>query len=306
MRTVIRSVPLVLLCAAVVPGALARAAAQQPTGRIDQAGFVRIGGIDQWIDIHGADRANPAILVVHGGPGESQMFQEAKYEPWQRSFTVVQWDQRGAGRTFARNGTSTPDVNLDRITRDGIEVAEHLRRTLARKKIIVFGHSWGSLVAVQMAQRRPDLFAAYVGSGQATTWKAHEESVKRPMDAADRDWIAGLRASTAASLGVNQADLDAMNDGMRFTGEHVFPDQKATNLPATATDIRVPFFVIQGRDDTFAPTAPAIEYFNAVRAPAKELIVIENAGHFAFMTHPREFLSALVDKVRPVALSNGA
>ncbi|MGE3888665.1 MAG: alpha/beta fold hydrolase, partial [Vicinamibacterales bacterium] len=139
---------------------------------VEEAGFVPIGGIEQWVGVKGADRSNPVILVVHGGPGETQWPVASKYAPWEQRFTVVQWDQRGAGRTFGRNGAATPEVNLDRITRDGIEVVEHLRRTLGKQKVIVLGHSWGSIVAVHMVQRRPELFAAYVGTGQVASWKA--------------------------------------------------------------------------------------------------------------------------------------
>ena len=63
-------------------------------------------------------------------------------------------------------------MNLDRIAGDGVEVLEHLRRSLNKKKIVVLGHSWGSTVAVHMVQRRPGLFAAYVGTGQVASWAA--------------------------------------------------------------------------------------------------------------------------------------
>ena len=138
--------------------------------QVIEGGFVKIGGIDQYIGIDGADRDNPVLLIVHGGPGESQWPAQDVYRPWRRAFTVVQWDQRGAGRSYGQLGNQTPDVNLDRIVADGIEVAEHLRRTLGKKKIILLGHSWGSMVGVAMVQRRPDLFAAYVGTGQASSW----------------------------------------------------------------------------------------------------------------------------------------
>ncbi len=134
---------------------------------INRSEFVKIGGIDQWIGVNGEDSANPIILVVHGGPGEAQWPQAAKYRPWEKAFTVVQWDQRGAGRTYGRYKTQTPNVDLKQIAADGIEVAEYLCRTYGKRKIIVLGHSWGSIVAVDMVRRRPDLFAAYVGTGQA-------------------------------------------------------------------------------------------------------------------------------------------
>jgi len=138
---------------------------------IDQSSFVPMGGLDQWISIRGEDRRNPVLLVVHGGPGEAQWPQAARYRAWEEAFTVVQWDQRGAGHTFGRYGAKTPDMTLERISNDGVELAEYLCRTLGKKKIIVLGHSWGSIIAVAMVQRRPELFAAYVGTGMVGSWK---------------------------------------------------------------------------------------------------------------------------------------
>lgn len=93
------------------------------------------------------------------------------YRLWEKHFTVVQWDQRGAGHTYGRHGW-TRDVNLDRIAKDGVELTEYLCLTLGRRKIVVFGHSWGSMVAIRIVKARPELFAAYVGSGQVASWKA--------------------------------------------------------------------------------------------------------------------------------------
>src|SRR5690606_36628924 len=66
---------------------------------------VRIGGIEQWVSIRGNDRRNPVLLMLHGGPGwvampSSWYFQRG----WEEYFTVVQWDQRGAGKTYVENG----------------------------------------------------------------------------------------------------------------------------------------------------------------------------------------------------------
>jgi len=132
---------------------------------IAERGFVRIGGIDQWITIRGNDRRNPAILILHGGPGDAQSPLAYLYRHWEKSFTVVQWDQRGAGRTYARYGNSTPDMTLDRIIEDGAEVANYARRHLHQDKVILLGHSWGSALGVYVLKRHPDLFSAFVGTG---------------------------------------------------------------------------------------------------------------------------------------------
>ncbi len=325
--------------------ALSAAAAQGPTRGVDQTSFVSIGGIDQWVSVQGLDRSNPVLLVVHGGPGESQWPVADRYRPWQRAFTVVLWDQRGSGRTYGRYGAQTPDFSLDRIASDGIELAEYLTRTLGKQRVIVLGHSWGSDVAVQMVQRRPDLFAAYVGTGQVASWEAtsHQqyelalararrdgdaaaiaklESNGRPdprdpkhafavdlwlaMAATDRAWIQSLRASLPALKVTHPKDIQDFEDGFRFSVARALPDQMKTDLPRTARTFAVAFFVIQGQDDVMTPTRAAVDYFDRVAAPVKELVLIPEAGHFAFMTAPEAFLEALVAKVRPVALAHGA
>jgi pimeloyl-ACP methyl ester carboxylesterase len=313
---------------------------------IDRSFFVPLGGLDQWISIKGDDTANPVLLVVHGGPGEAQWLYEAQYKPWEKAFTVVQWDQRGAGHTYGRNGAKTPDVTLDRISKDGVELARYLCRSLGKKKIIILGHSWGSTVAVRMTQTAPELFAAYVGTGQVASWKASVnaqfdlllakarrdndtaaiaqfESIGRPDPTnakqyfgftrnfraawapADQAWIASLRAQLPALTASHPVDMQNFADGMDFSAEHVLPDQMATDLPATASRIDTAFFVIQGQNDVITPTAAAADYFNGVTAPMKKLILIPNAGHFAFMTSP-DFLPALIKDVRPAAIARGA
>ena len=138
-----------------------------PNG-IDEAKYVEVGGIEQWITIRGDDRKNPVLLLLHGGPGDAtNPWGYAGFRSWLKYFTVVQWDQRGAGRTLGRNGPSlAPTITIDRMTQDGIELAELLRKALQKDKIVLVGHSFGSILGVFMVKARPDLFYAYVGTGQ--------------------------------------------------------------------------------------------------------------------------------------------
>jgi pimeloyl-ACP methyl ester carboxylesterase len=138
--------------------------------------YVFIGGIPQWISVRGQDRDNPVMLFVHGGPGNAMSgLTYRRQAPLEAPFTVVQWDQRGAGKTFARHGKARAgEMTIDRIVRDGIEVAEWLRAELGKDKIVLVGLSWGSLVGTEMALRRPDLFSAYVGTGQVVDMERGE------------------------------------------------------------------------------------------------------------------------------------
>ena len=72
---------------------------------IDEAKYIHIGGIDQYISIRGEDRNNPVILFLHGGPGDAtNPWGYFAFRSWLQYFTVVQWDQRGAGRTLRQSG----------------------------------------------------------------------------------------------------------------------------------------------------------------------------------------------------------
>src|SRR5712692_3953463 len=90
-----------------------------PNG-IDQARYVEIGGIEQWITIRGEDRSNPVLLFLHGGPGDAtNPWSYAVFRSWLKVFTVVQWYQRGAGRTLGMNGASSASaITIARMTQD--------------------------------------------------------------------------------------------------------------------------------------------------------------------------------------------
>ena len=135
-----------------------------PNG-VDDALFVEIGGRPQWVTMRGHDRDNPVVLVLHGGPGVPMGALD--FLAWEREFTVVQWHQPGAGRTFLAAGRVLPaNLTIETVVEDGIELTEWLRRQLGKDKVIVLGQSWGSILGVQMVRARPDLFSAYVGTGQ--------------------------------------------------------------------------------------------------------------------------------------------
>jgi pimeloyl-ACP methyl ester carboxylesterase len=134
---------------------------------IDEALFVTIGGVAQWITIRGQHANNPIVLMLHGGPGAEQKGFAVSFLPWEKDFVIVQWDQPGAGRTFrAAGNTLDPGLTIERMARDGNDLAAWLTRRFHRQNIILLGWSWGSALGTHMVKARPDLFAAYVGTGQ--------------------------------------------------------------------------------------------------------------------------------------------
>jgi pimeloyl-ACP methyl ester carboxylesterase len=174
--------------------------------------FVRIGGIDQWITIKGNDRDSPVVLFLHGGPGDAlSPIADAWFGGWEKDFTLVQWDQRGAGRTYGKNGPSIePTMTIERMVQDGIEVAEFLIKHLHKKKIIIEGGSWGSILGIYMARARPDLFHAYVGLAQMVNMRKNQSaSYARVLELARAD--GNQQAITELSkLGSMPWDSDAI------------------------------------------------------------------------------------------------
>jgi pimeloyl-ACP methyl ester carboxylesterase len=305
--------------------------AQTSAQRIEEASFLTIGGIEQWVTIRGDDRQHPVLLLLHGGPGDVQSPFVSTYAPYEKDFVLVQWDQRGAGRTFAKNGVA--GASGDKLIADGIDLAEQLHKRFPRAPLILFGHSWGTIIATALAQQRPDLFAAYVGTGQVSSWagqvqfqfdflmKRYKEEgntaglaaleaigkpdpknltqyfgfsrpIRQHMNVPDTAWLSGLTDRYKAE-GVTDDQVKAIGDGMLASGPTLIHTSVATDFPATATSFAIPYYVIQGRHDLFTPTPLVEAYFAKVSAPRKRLIIIEDAGHFALATHQGEVIAAL-------------
>jgi pimeloyl-ACP methyl ester carboxylesterase len=308
---------------------------------IEEASFVPLGGIEQWVTIRGDDRSNPVLLHVHGGPGVAFSAFTAEFAAYEAEFTVVQWDQRGSGCTFGRHGDSTPDLTLDRLATDGVELAARLRGRFGARKVVVLGHSFGSVVAVEMVRRAPEHFALYVGTGQVAGFAANVEAqiarlrelakttgdadlgarldavaaldsqsfekfgavnrlLQSRLPAVDVAWMQGLQARAVEVMAPTEiADWQA---GRQASGARLGPQMTGVDLFASARRFEVPFVVVQGSDDLNTPTESAADYFGQVEAPAKELVILDGAGHFAHLTHTPEFLSVLLRVARRLEL----
>jgi pimeloyl-ACP methyl ester carboxylesterase len=146
------------------------AARAAQTLALDEGQFIDVHGVEQWITIRGARADNAAILVLHGGPGISMSGVAPLFAEWEQHYTIVQWDQPLSGSTAVKNhGTDAGAVTIERFVRDGIAVAEYARKRLGKDKLVLLGNSWGTLLGLEMVQKRPDLFSAYVGTSQAVS-----------------------------------------------------------------------------------------------------------------------------------------
>lgn len=139
---------------------------------------VEVGGVQHAVYVRGKDKANPIILFVHGGPASPLSpvmwtFQGTMEE----YFTFVNYDQRASGRTYTLNDTAQLGKTLfiDQYVTDAIALAEHVREKYGKRKLILMGHSWGTIISMKAALQRPDLFYAYVGIGQVINTVKNEE-----------------------------------------------------------------------------------------------------------------------------------
>jgi pimeloyl-ACP methyl ester carboxylesterase len=196
--------------------------------KIDTGLFVDINGLEQWITIRGSDLKNPVVLMLPGpGAGFSRM--AAFFSPWERDFTLVQWDQPGAGATAAKHdaGAAGP-LSYDRIVRDGITVVEWLRDRLCVPTIALLGFSGGTIVGLKMVRQRPELFFAYVGAGQIVNWAqqdilSYRLILERARSAVDAAAIAELE--TIGAPPYSSASQDAIKS--KYAGAPTPAEQRA-------------------------------------------------------------------------------
>jgi pimeloyl-ACP methyl ester carboxylesterase len=202
---------------ALVPAGTAPIAGEQAIAELER---VSLGGFEQTILVRGHDRRLPVLLYVHGGPGFGQLPIAATYsDQLERQFVVVHWDQRGAGASCA--GADFAAITRERIVADAIELAEQLRARFGNGgKILLLGHSWGSVVGALAAQQRPDLFAAYVGVGQVVNGRRNEElSLEFVQGEARRRGDAEALAELEP-LHVPYATVDALVTQRRWLGRY--------------------------------------------------------------------------------------
>lgn len=311
-------------------------------GTIAEIRYLRLGGVDQWVMIRGESLTNPPLILLHGGPGlsETRMFRHFN-APLERSFTVVYWDQRGAGKSFDRK-IPRSSMNVEQFLSDLDELVDAVRERLGKAKVAIFGHSWGSALGMLYAARFPDKVAAYVGSGQIGDWAAGEtasysfalEQAQRlgrsrileklraigpPPHDAKRLWIERtclqqlehkLDAKTLWGLGrillggkeFSLVDLPSLFRGFRSSLAQMWSEVSRLNLLELVPTVRVPVLLFLGRRDHWVPPDTSVAYLHALEAPLKKLVWFEESGHEPFADEPTRFNAAMVEVLRPLVV----
>jgi pimeloyl-ACP methyl ester carboxylesterase len=134
-------------------------------GSIASLEKIRLGGVDQWILIRGEDVQKPLLLKLHGGPGQAEMATVGMNRLLEKDFVVVEWDQRGAGKSAAAFSPEAA-MTADQLVEDTHDLTELLLARFHRKNLILVGHSWGSVIGIKTVARYPEAYRAFVSTGQ--------------------------------------------------------------------------------------------------------------------------------------------
>jgi pimeloyl-ACP methyl ester carboxylesterase len=309
-------------------------------GSVAEIAYLRLGGLDQWVMIRGKSAANPALIMLHGGPGWSERaFWRHFNAALEKSFATVYWDQRGTGKSFEPT-IPRSSMTVEQFISDLDDLVEAVRERLGTASVVIYGHSWGSALGVLYAARHPEKVAAYVGSGQIGDWPAAEaisyefalaeakrrgnsrairklRSIGPPPYSADavfteRTWLARFegwmrpgalwKVGRAVIRGRESSifELPGAMRGFRFTMDAMWAEVSRLNLIELVPALELPVFFFLGRKDRWVPPETSEAYLDALTAPSKKLVWFEDSSHELFIDEAGKFNAAMTELVRPV------
>ena len=199
---------------------VADAAGRPVPGSIAEKIRVPINGTEQGMFIRSSDPSNPVLLFVHGGPAMPEYFLDARSPTHlEDEFTVVWWDQRGAGLSYRAGFSATESMTVDQLVDDTIAVSDYLRERFGKPKIYLLGHSWGSYVGIRAAERAPDRYHAYIGMRQVahqieSEKLAYDYALERYRAQGDANTVRKLEASPVTTGAPLPDGWNAMRDGV--------------------------------------------------------------------------------------------
>jgi pimeloyl-ACP methyl ester carboxylesterase len=312
---------------------------------IAEVGYRRIGGIDQWVMVRGENIANPPLVLLHGGPGMSETALFRYYNaPLEQDFTVVYWDQRGAGKSFSR-AIPRSSMTVEQFLSDLDQLIDSVCARVDQERVVLYGHSWGSVLGTLYAARHPEKVAAYVGSGQVGDGLAGEEAsyafaLAEAERRGKRRLVEKLRAigppphsgkqvfaqrtvlaqldgtmrpksmwrmywPILAAPESSLRDLPDFMRGFRFSLDALWPEAFGLNLIDLVPELQMPAFFFLGRNDHWVPAEASVAYIEVLAAPSKRLVWFEHSGHEPFVDEPAKFNALMAELVRPALVDDG-
>lgn len=143
-------------------------------GGINESTYVQLKNGEGYLRIIGKNTNNPVILSLHGGPGEPSGYSDAvDFKGFTDEYTVVIWDETGCGRSYYRNvekgNAKLP--TMDSQEEDIDALVDYLCKRFNQDKIIILGHSYGTILGSKYVKAHPEKVAAYIGIGQVVSFK---------------------------------------------------------------------------------------------------------------------------------------
>jgi pimeloyl-ACP methyl ester carboxylesterase len=246
--------------------------------------------------------------------------------PLEEHFVCVQWDQRGAGKSYSKK-VPVESLTVEHILADATELTHYLRERFSKGKIYLVGHSWGTYIGMLLIERHPKLFEALVSIGQVVDDRRGREIADRfireqarksgnqeALDemAEDPDgfrekWLfafggelygetsytpfilAGLKSPEYGLF-----DIQKVAKGSSFSSQHMSYDAIRGTIFENIHSVDVPVYFFTGRHDYTTPFSLVERFFEKLEAPSKKIIWFENSAHFPFYEEPERFTQKMV------------
>ena len=282
---------------------------------------IRIGDVDQYILIRGNDSSLPVLLFLHGGPGMPAMYLAHAFQrELEKEFVVVQWDRRGAGKSYREAIGST--LTSEQLVADTVELTNVLRARFHQDKIYLVGHSWGSYLGMIVIARHPELYRAYVGIGQLARSSPiagiQDEFIRQSARRlGDQDAIKELEEKGSSvretllfkfggeihnaksfmpllltGLAAPEYSLrDARNipKGVSLYSRNFVYNSISGELMDVIPRVEIPVYFFTGRYDYTDPFTLTEQYLSKIDAPEKQIVWFEESAHFPFYEEPAAF-----------------
>ena len=193
---------------------------------LDEDRYVTLGGMNQFIHVRSENPENPVILCLHGGPGSPDSYVDYDYvDMLDEEYTVVVWDQRGAGRTYEHNKKTDPEnatLSFEQSLADLDALVDYLCGEFGQEQVIIMGHSYGTMLGGQYVYAHPEKVSHYIGIGQVVNLSNGERASY--LDALAQAQAAGDDTSALESAWADfekdQLNLDAMQAVRALTEEY--------------------------------------------------------------------------------------
>ncbi len=280
---------------------------------------IPINGIRQYFLHCPAPGADTVLLYLHGGPGFSAAYRAYLLDPPLSSCSLVFYDQRGSGKTLLKNKSAVPTFSL--LLEDLHCTIRYLKEKYATDKILLLGHSWGSVLGSEYVLRYPDVVSAYIGMGQVVNMKKGEaatlEELQRRMQEKRSkpvhkrrpslllQYRYGMYPSIFSSIkSVWKSPVFSCRD-LPSLVRAIFVNKELDRFlweydAEKSTVYSVPVYYILGKEDWQVPSILAARFFEVIQAPKKNLFWIPDAGHSTDIDNPKAFWSAIEEINRQI------